>query len=156
VLAASDLGMEAVWLEECRGSFAAMIADKQRREAAEAQSQAARAVAQPDELIDFVHLKARRPASARAPGRTRGRSAQRSAWLRRGVCRAPCAAARAYRALVLERSRRHGAAQEREHACGHPYPNPINGCSVWRRVGKCKPGAQTRVPGHFFKTPPVG
>jgi hypothetical protein len=86
--------MEAVWLEECRGSFAAMIADKQRREAAEAQSQAARAVAQPDELIDFVHLKARRPARARAPGRTRGRSAQRGARLRRGVRRAPCAAAR--------------------------------------------------------------
>ena len=59
VLAASDPGMEAVWLESCRGSFAAMIADKQRREAAEAQSQAARSIAQPDELIDFVHLKVR-------------------------------------------------------------------------------------------------
>ena len=57
MLAASDPGMEAVWLESCRGSFAAMIADKQRREAAEAQSQAARSIAQPDELIDFVHLK---------------------------------------------------------------------------------------------------
>ncbi len=59
MLAASDPGMEAVWLESCRGSFAAMIADKQRREAAEAQSQAARSIAQPDELIDFVHLKVR-------------------------------------------------------------------------------------------------
>ncbi|KAK9833410.1 hypothetical protein WJX81_002667 [Elliptochloris bilobata] len=60
VLAASDPGMEAVWLESCRGSFTSMIADKQRREAAEAKSQAAQSVAQPDELIDFVHLKSRR------------------------------------------------------------------------------------------------
>lgn len=51
--------MEAVWLQDCRGSFASMIADKQRREAAEAKSQAAQSVAQPDELIDFVHLKVR-------------------------------------------------------------------------------------------------
>ena len=59
VLAASDPGMEAVWLQDCRGSFASMIADKQRREAAEAKSQAAQSIAQPDELIDFVHLKVR-------------------------------------------------------------------------------------------------
>ena len=59
MLAASDPGMEAVWLQDCRGSFASMIADKQRREAAEAKSQAAQSIAQPDELIDFVHLKVR-------------------------------------------------------------------------------------------------
>eukprot|EP00884_Botryococcus_braunii_P022038 jgi/Botrbrau1/8518/Bobra.0029s0022.1 len=49
-----------VWLEGCRASFSNMIQDKQIREAAEAKTKEAKSQAQPDELIDFHHLKARR------------------------------------------------------------------------------------------------
>ena len=57
VLAAADPAMVAVWLRDCRGSFSTMIADKQKREAVEAAEAGAAVAAQPDELIDFSHLK---------------------------------------------------------------------------------------------------
>lgn len=103
-LTSGDAGLEAVWLQECRDSFATLITDKQQREAAEAKQevggaavemgavhqgggrgagltslppprwpltrhplparrpapQKSKAVAQPDELIDFHHLKMRK------------------------------------------------------------------------------------------------
>lgn len=59
-LAGVDEGMERVWLHDCRASFANLIADKQRRDAAEAKQEKARSVCQPDELIDFHHLKMRK------------------------------------------------------------------------------------------------
>eukprot|EP00887_Chlorella_sp_A99_P002075 scaffold21.g2075.t1 len=52
--------LAAVWLDAPRAAFAGLIADKQRREAAEARQEKAKRVAQPDELIDFHHLKMRR------------------------------------------------------------------------------------------------
>nr|BAC87706.1 coatomer subunit beta [Botryococcus braunii] len=59
-LVSADEEAVLVWLEGCRGSFSAMIHDKQKREAAEAKTKEAKSSAQPDELIDFHHLKARR------------------------------------------------------------------------------------------------
>jgi coatomer subunit beta len=49
-----------VWLEDCRKSLAMMIRNKQASEAAAARQQELKSSAQPDELIDFHHLKARR------------------------------------------------------------------------------------------------
>jgi coatomer subunit beta len=62
VLAAreDDAGAAAVWLDASRAAFGELVADKQRREAGEARREAARSEAQPDELIDFRHLKSRR------------------------------------------------------------------------------------------------
>lgn len=61
VLAApSDPQAAKVWLDDSRAAFEELIADKQRSEAQEAKKEAAANVAQPDELIDFRHLKARR------------------------------------------------------------------------------------------------
>lgn len=60
VMAAPGSEAAAVWLAACRASFEGFIADKQRRDAAEARKEAAAKVAQPDELIDFRHLKSKR------------------------------------------------------------------------------------------------
>jgi coatomer subunit beta len=61
VLAAGgDASAASTWLGASRAAFEELIADKQRREASEAKKEAAAKVAQPDELIDFRHLKARR------------------------------------------------------------------------------------------------
>lgn len=61
VMASGDGGnAAAVWLDACRASFEGYIVDKQKREAAEARKEAALKVAQPDELIDFRHLKSRK------------------------------------------------------------------------------------------------
>jgi hypothetical protein len=49
-----------VWLEECRGAFAQMTQEKLSREAEEAKAADRQAAAQPDDLIDFHHLKARK------------------------------------------------------------------------------------------------
>jgi len=46
-------------LTDCRKSFARLIAEKQSREASQLAAQAKDASSQPDELIDFSHLKAR-------------------------------------------------------------------------------------------------
>jgi len=49
-----------VWLEDCKAAFAALATDRATRKAAEERAADAKAVSQPDDLIDFVHLKARR------------------------------------------------------------------------------------------------
>lgn len=60
VLAAPSAPMSSVWLKYCRHSFGKMIADKLHRETEETKAQAQTTVAQPDELIDFYHLKSRK------------------------------------------------------------------------------------------------
>uniref|UniRef100_A0A0E0C0W2 Coatomer subunit beta n=1 Tax=Oryza meridionalis TaxID=40149 RepID=A0A0E0C0W2_9ORYZ len=49
-----------VWLQSCRQSFAKMLAEKQFRETEEMKAKAQISHAQPDDLIDFYHLKSRR------------------------------------------------------------------------------------------------
>ncbi|DBB17526.1 hypothetical protein WJX82_003794 [Trebouxia sp. C0006] len=60
VLTHPDNEAAKVWLEDCRHSFAQMIHDKLTRDAEEAKTKDSQSQAQPDELIDFHHLKARR------------------------------------------------------------------------------------------------
>ena len=49
-----------IWLESCRESFVKMLADKQLRETEELKAKAQISNAQPDDLIDFYHLKSRK------------------------------------------------------------------------------------------------
>ncbi|KAJ8421241.1 hypothetical protein Cgig2_028191 [Carnegiea gigantea] len=49
-----------VWLHSCRESFVKMLADKQFRETEERKAKAQVSHAQPDDLIDFYHLKSRK------------------------------------------------------------------------------------------------
>jgi coatomer subunit beta len=49
-----------VWLKSCRESFANMLAEKQFRENEETKAKAQISHSQPDDLIDFYHLKSRR------------------------------------------------------------------------------------------------
>ncbi|XAR49801.1 hypothetical protein NMG60_11003943 [Bertholletia excelsa] len=49
-----------IWLESCRQSFVKMLADKQLRETEEIKAKAQISNAQPDDLIDFYHLKSRK------------------------------------------------------------------------------------------------
>ncbi|KAL5204209.1 hypothetical protein ABZP36_009080 [Zizania latifolia] len=49
-----------VWLQSCRQSFTKMLAEKQFREIEEMKAKAQISHAQPDDLIDFYHLKSRR------------------------------------------------------------------------------------------------
>ncbi|KAG0461669.1 hypothetical protein HPP92_021966 [Vanilla planifolia] len=49
-----------IWLQSCRQSFAKMLADKQFRETEEIKAKAQISHAQPDDLIDFYHLKSRK------------------------------------------------------------------------------------------------
>lgn len=49
-----------IWLQSCRQSFARMLADKQFRETQEIKAKAQFCHAQPDDLIDFYHLKSRK------------------------------------------------------------------------------------------------
>lgn len=60
VMASPSSHEATTWLEGCRASFETFIADKHAREEAEAKKVAALNEAQPDELIDFRHLKSRR------------------------------------------------------------------------------------------------
>ncbi|XP_050101891.1 coatomer subunit beta-1-like [Malus sylvestris] len=53
-------GVRKIWLESCRQSFVKMLADKQLRETEESKAKAQILNAQPDDLIDFYHLKSRR------------------------------------------------------------------------------------------------
>lgn len=53
-------GLLQVWLADCRNAFSALTTDKQDREAAEARAESAKTVSQPDDLIDFQHLKSRK------------------------------------------------------------------------------------------------
>ncbi|XP_043691929.1 coatomer subunit beta-1-like [Telopea speciosissima] len=49
-----------IWLQSCRQSFVKMLADKQFRETEEIKAKAQVSHAQPDDLIDFYHLKSRK------------------------------------------------------------------------------------------------
>ncbi|XP_010246790.1 PREDICTED: coatomer subunit beta-1-like [Nelumbo nucifera] len=49
-----------IWLQSCRQSFVKMLADKQLRETEENKAKAQTSHAQPDDLIDFYHLKNRK------------------------------------------------------------------------------------------------
>ncbi|KAL7180631.1 hypothetical protein ACSBR1_043759 [Camellia fascicularis] len=49
-----------IWLQSCRQSFVKMLADKQFRETEEIKAKAQICHAQPDDLIDFYHLKSRK------------------------------------------------------------------------------------------------
>ncbi|XP_021808668.1 coatomer subunit beta-1-like [Prunus avium] len=49
-----------IWLESCRQSFVKMLADKQLLETEETKAKAQILSAQPDDLIDFYHLKSRK------------------------------------------------------------------------------------------------
>ncbi|KAK4267700.1 hypothetical protein QN277_024446 [Acacia crassicarpa] len=49
-----------IWLQSCRQSFVKMLSDKQRRETEEIKAKAQISNAQPDDLIDFYHLKSRK------------------------------------------------------------------------------------------------
>ncbi|MCL7028544.1 hypothetical protein MKW94_002596 [Papaver nudicaule] len=49
-----------IWLQSCRDSFVKMLADKQFRETEEIKAKAQISHAQPDDLIDFYHLKSRK------------------------------------------------------------------------------------------------
>ena len=49
-----------IWLQSCRQSFAKMLTDKQLRETEEIKAKAQVSQAQPDDLIDFYHLKSRK------------------------------------------------------------------------------------------------
>ncbi|KAL6985089.1 hypothetical protein U1Q18_018467 [Sarracenia purpurea var. burkii] len=49
-----------IWLQSCRESFVKMLSDKQLRETEEIKAMAQISHAQPDDLIDFYHLKSRR------------------------------------------------------------------------------------------------
>lgn len=49
-----------IWLQSCRESFVRMLADKQLRETEEKKAEAQICNAQPDDLIDFYHLKSRK------------------------------------------------------------------------------------------------
>ena len=48
-----------IWLEGCRATFQRMLGEKQDLAHAAARREDAKSIAQPDELIDFHHLKAR-------------------------------------------------------------------------------------------------
>ncbi|CAI9097606.1 OLC1v1034077C1 [Oldenlandia corymbosa var. corymbosa] len=49
-----------IWLKSCRESFVKMLSDKQLRETEEIKAKAQVSHSQPDDLIDFYHLKNRR------------------------------------------------------------------------------------------------
>ncbi|KAH7521520.1 hypothetical protein FEM48_Zijuj07G0042300 [Ziziphus jujuba var. spinosa] len=49
-----------IWLESCRQSFVKMLSEKQLRETEEIKAKAQISHAQPDDLIDFYHLKSRK------------------------------------------------------------------------------------------------
>lgn len=57
VLTKKDALIKTVWLKNCRMSFAMMINDKLSRELEEKKAKAQDSYAQPDDLIDFYHLK---------------------------------------------------------------------------------------------------
>jgi len=61
VLAQADNeGLRSIWLEDCRKSYTQMITEKHIRDLDESKANAPVAVAEVDDLIDFVHLKSRK------------------------------------------------------------------------------------------------
>ncbi|MFQ6638625.1 hypothetical protein Gotur_016558, partial [Gossypium turneri] len=53
-------GIRKIWLQSCRQSFVKMLSEKQLRETEELKAKAQVSHAQPDDLIDFYHLKSRK------------------------------------------------------------------------------------------------
>jgi coatomer subunit beta len=64
ILSSPDDVMRTVWLKYCRESFVKMITEKQNRETEESKAKAQVTHAQPDDLIDFHHLKSRKVCSS--------------------------------------------------------------------------------------------
>lgn len=60
VLSSPDDVIRTVWLKYCRDSFVTMIKEKQHRETEDLKAKAMVSHAQPDDLIDFYHLKSRK------------------------------------------------------------------------------------------------
>ena len=60
LLCNSSNEIRKIWLQSCRESFVKMLADKQLREIEEIKAKAQISHAQPDDLIDFYHLKSRK------------------------------------------------------------------------------------------------
>ncbi|XP_050384402.1 coatomer subunit beta-1-like isoform X2 [Argentina anserina] len=52
--------LKKIWLKSCRESFVTMLEDKKHREIQESKAMAQISNAQPDDLIDFYHLKSRK------------------------------------------------------------------------------------------------
>ncbi|KAJ3680538.1 hypothetical protein LUZ60_016816 [Juncus effusus] len=52
--------IKKVWIEDCKESFVKMLSEKQRRESEESKAKLKVESAQPDDLIDFYHLKSRK------------------------------------------------------------------------------------------------
>lgn len=94
-----------VWLAGCRQAFARMTEEKQHRDTEEARARDMTSVAQPDDLIDFYHLKSRKGLSQVELEDEVVRRATRLLAARSGLrlrppgprSPAPCAAARASR-----------------------------------------------------------
>ena len=59
--------MRLVWLKYCRQAFAKMVTEKQHRDLEDTKAKAQVSVAQPDDLIDFYHLKSRKVCPAGVP-----------------------------------------------------------------------------------------
>lgn len=64
VLTTRNPALATVWLQSCRTSFASMLQEKQYQDAADDRAREAEQLQQPDELIDFIHLKNKRGLSA--------------------------------------------------------------------------------------------
>ncbi|KAK1410703.1 hypothetical protein QVD17_37242 [Tagetes erecta] len=55
-----DEQIKKIWLQSCRESFVKMLVEKQQQEKEEIKAKAQVLHAQPDDLIDFYHLKSRK------------------------------------------------------------------------------------------------
>ncbi|XP_010539403.1 PREDICTED: coatomer subunit beta-1-like [Tarenaya hassleriana] len=55
-----DDEVKKIWLESCRQSFVKMLSEKQQQELEELKAKSQISHAQPDDLIDFFHLKSRK------------------------------------------------------------------------------------------------
>ncbi|KAG6534082.1 coatomer subunit beta-1-like [Zingiber officinale] len=60
LLCNKDDKVQKIWLQSCHQSFTEMLAEKQFREAEDIKDKAQVSYAQPDDLIDFYHLKSRK------------------------------------------------------------------------------------------------
>lgn len=60
LLCSTGDNIRKIWLQSCRESFVKMLSEKQLRESEELKAKAQISHAQPDDLIDFYHLKSRK------------------------------------------------------------------------------------------------
>ncbi|KAL6527054.1 hypothetical protein OROGR_016144 [Orobanche gracilis] len=60
LLCNTENAVRKIWLNSCRESFVKMLSDKQLRETEEIKAKAQISHSQPDDLIDFYHLKSRK------------------------------------------------------------------------------------------------